>query len=175
MKKIIVIAIIFILQAFLLSSCQLNNPQDNNQNSTENVTQSPDANTNDNQEDNTQDGDMNDNLKISISIGKNTYTATLYNNASAKAFANLLPLSVKMSDMPHEKYYYLPENLPADAQKIQNINAGDLMLWGNSCFVVFYETFSTSYSYTKIGKIDNPLNLGSLLKDYKGIIEIKQI
>ena len=29
------------------------------------------------------------------------------------------------------------------------------MLYGNNCLVVFYKSFDTSYSYTKIGHIEN--------------------
>ena len=35
------------------------------------------------------------------------------------------------------------------------------MLFGNNCLVIFYESFDTSYSYTKIGHIDNLDNLGN--------------
>lgn len=35
------------------------------------------------------------------------------------------------------------------------------MLFGNNCLVIFYKTFYTSYSYTKIGHIENILDLGS--------------
>lgn len=35
------------------------------------------------------------------------------------------------------------------------------MLYGNNCLVVFYKSFDTSYSYTKIGHIDNLSDLGS--------------
>lgn len=37
------------------------------------------------------------------------------------------------------------------------------MLYGSNCLVLFYETFNTSYSYTKIGKIENSMNLSSVL------------
>lgn len=35
------------------------------------------------------------------------------------------------------------------------------MLYGNNCLVVFYKSFNTSYSYTKIGHIDNLSDLGN--------------
>lgn len=37
------------------------------------------------------------------------------------------------------------------------IHAGDILLYGNNCVVVFYKTFSTSY--TQIGRITNPSGL----------------
>lgn len=37
------------------------------------------------------------------------------------------------------------------------------MLFGSSCLVIFYENFNTSYSYTRIGKINNANNLDIIL------------
>lgn len=35
------------------------------------------------------------------------------------------------------------------------------MLYSSDCLVIFYKSFDTNYSYTKIGHIDNLPNLGS--------------
>lgn len=37
------------------------------------------------------------------------------------------------------------------------------MLYGSSTLVLFYKAFSTSYNYTKIGKIDKPEELRQAL------------
>ena len=51
--------------------------------------------------------------------------------------------------------------LPIKPISPEKINVGDVMLYGNNCLVIFYKSFDTSYSYTKIGHIDNLPDLGS--------------
>ena len=61
----------------------------------------------------------------------------------------------------NEKYYYLNTTLPVNSERVGTIKKGDIMLYGNNCIVIFYENFNTSYSYTKIGYIENPDNLAA--------------
>ena len=63
----------------------------------------------------------------------------------------------------NEKYFYLNEPLPAAAQRVGQIRTGDLMLFGSDCVVLFYENFATSYTYTPIGRIDDPAGLAEAL------------
>ena len=63
----------------------------------------------------------------------------------------------------NEKYYNLASSLPTASYRPGTINAGDLMLYGSSCVVLFYETFSSGYSYTRIGALDNPDRLAQVL------------
>jgi hypothetical protein len=102
-------------------------------------------------------------MKITID-GTVVFTATLYNNATANAFKEMLPLSINMSELnDNEKYYYFQSALPTNASSGGNIQSGDLMLYGNNCLVLFYENFNTSYSYTRLGKVDNPSALKTAL------------
>ena len=89
-------------------------------------------------------------------IEKKEYTINLENNSTAKSFANMLPQELTMSELNgNEKYVYLDNTLPENSSSIKKVIAGDVMLYGNNCLVIFYKSFNTLYSYTKIGHIDN--------------------
>lgn len=96
-------------------------------------------------------------VKIKITIGVTSFTATLADNPAAVAFRTLLPLVATMNELNNnEKYYYLPRTLPATPSDIGTIHNGDIMLYGSNCLVLFYKTFPSSCRYTPIGSIDNP-------------------
>lgn len=104
------------------------------------------------------------NLNITIKINGKNYSATLYGSEAAKAFKNLLPLKLDMSELNgNEKYYYLSGSLPTNASRPSGIKTGDIMLYGSNCLVLFYEDFPTSYSYTPLGKVDDPAGLAAAL------------
>lgn len=101
---------------------------------------------------------------IKITVGSAVFTATLNDNAAANAFKNLLPLTIDMSELNgNEKFYYLDDSLPTEATNVGAIQSGDLMVYGDKCVVLFYETFKTSYRYTSLGRINDPAGLEKAL------------
>lgn len=105
-----------------------------------------------------------DTMEIKILIGTSSFLATLENNATAKAFIERLPLTITMPDLNNnEKYFDFTDGLPANASNPGTIQKGDLMLYGSNTLVLFYKTFSTSYNYTRIGKINDLKGLAKAL------------
>ena len=115
---------------------------------------------------------MNDTLVIKI--GDKEFTATLLDNPTATAFKSMLPLTMDMTELNgNEKYFDLSKSLPTNASNPEKINAGDLLLYGSKTLVLFYETFSTSYSYTRLGKINNSGGLEEALGSSNIVVTIK--
>jgi hypothetical protein len=125
--------------------------------------------------------------KIKITVGATSFVVTTYDNATARGFLALLPMTVTMNDVNrNEKFRPLQSNLPTSPEIPPKINAGDLMLWGTDGLVLFYETFTTSYSYSKIGYMkdasglktalgpDNPTVTFELIGNSTGIGSIEQ-
>jgi hypothetical protein len=105
------------------------------------------------------------NVRIKIEIGNNEFTAIIYENETANNFIARLPVTINMQELNgNEKYYNFPESLlNGSPQSPGTINTGDIMLWSSNCLVLFYKTFSTSYRYVKIGRIENVTGLENAL------------
>ena len=71
-------------------------------------------------------------------------------------------MTVTMSELNgNEKLYNFPQNLPTESANPGTIHTGDLMLYGSITLVLFYKSFPTIYSYTKLGQIDHPSGLAA--------------
>lgn len=121
-----------------------------------------DDNENNNNDNNNGNTNEPMNRNILIRIGGHDFSATLEDNEAARAFLALLPMTMTMTEMNgNEKYYNLSQNLPTDTFRPGTIRTGDLLLWGSNTVVLFYETFSSGYSYTRLGRIDHPDGLAA--------------
>lgn len=99
-----------------------------------------------------------------MDIGDRTFMIVLYNTEAASEFASMAPLELRMNELNgNEKYVYLDRELTTSQIRMGTIHAGDVMLFGDDCLVVFYETFSTPYSYTPIGKVTDVSGLAEAL------------
>ena len=105
-----------------------------------------------------------DTMKLKITVGDKDFTTILENNETVSAFKSKLPLTMNMKELNgNEKYGELPGKLPTNASNPGTIQAGDLMLYGSNTVVLFYKTFSTSYSYTRLGRIEDVSGLADAL------------
>ena len=102
--------------------------------------------------------------RMLMTVGARRFTVTPEDNRTARAFVQLLPITLDMAELNgNEKHAKLPRSLPTDAARPGTIRAGDVMLYGNDTLVVFYETFHSSYSYTRIGRIEDNAGLSRAL------------
>ena len=99
-----------------------------------------------------------------MTVGERRFAITLADTAAARAFAARLPLTLDMAELNgNEKHADLSQALPTDASLPGTIHNGDLMLYDSQTAVIFYETFRSPYSYTRLGRVDDPSDLSQAL------------
>lgn len=107
---------------------------------------------------------------VKLLIDNKEYSITLEDNETVDILINNMPLELSMSNLNGNEFYsYLDFKLPTNSYNPSKINKGDIYLYGNNCLVIFYESFNTSYNYTKIGKLDDIEALDNV-KDKNNII-----
>ena len=103
-------------------------------------------------------------LRMWMTVGERRFAITLTDRPAARAFAAQLPLTLDMAELNgNEKHADLPKALPTNASRPGTIRSGDLMLYGSDTLVVFYLTFNSSYSYTRLGRVNDPAGLAQAL------------
>ena len=99
-----------------------------------------------------------------MTVNTQRFAVTLDDSATVRAFVQLLPFTLEMAELNgNEKHAKLPRSLPTAAERLGSIRAGDILLYGDDTLVVFYETFRSGYSYTRIGRIEETVGLGAAL------------
>lgn len=112
----------------------------------------------------TEPAEQGENIAVLLTVGEQTFSATLADSDTAQELVSMLPLTLDMSELNgNEKYFYLDGSLTTNPQRPGQIHSGDLMLYGDNCLVLFYVTFSSGYSYTRLGSVDDPAGLAGAL------------
>jgi hypothetical protein len=101
---------------------------------------------------------------IHLQVGSKTFTAKVFDNESVQALIAKMPMTITMTELNrNEKYYQLPNRLPTNSEDVRTIKSGDLMLYGSDTLVLFYKSFTTSYSYTRLGYLEEVSGLEQAL------------
>lgn len=110
---------------------------------------------------------------MEMTIGEKSFDIELEDSITTQALMQRLPLSFAMTELNgNEKYVYLDVSLPMNASYSGQIHAGDVMLFGDDCLVLFYKNFRTIYSYTPIGKVSDAKSLQSALGRGKVTVQL---
>ena len=95
-------------------------------------------------------------VKLKIHVNDTTFTATLEENSSAKAFAEFLAQGDMTLDMhdygSFEKVADLPRSFPRNDKQIDT-DAGDIILYQGNSITIYYD--KNSWNFTRLARIDN--------------------
>lgn len=177
-------AVVFVIGMLLLMVSACGSRNDSQAQDTESISRSQDeANditkeeeiSENNTEEATENNGVNEQetggMQMIIEVNGQQFEAELYDNNTARALADMLPMTLNMEEMNgNEKYYFMDKSLPTDAENIGTIQNGDIMLYGSDCLVLFFKTFDTSYTYTRIGHIEDAQGFSAALDS--GTVEI---
>jgi hypothetical protein len=105
-----------------------------------------------------------ENTTMWMIVGQKRFGISLEDNPTTRELVARLPLSLDMTELhSNEKYATLDHPLPTQSYRPGTIHSGDLLLYGANTLVVFYQTFTSSYAYSRLGRIDNPAGLAGAL------------
>ncbi|OJG76337.1 hypothetical protein RV10_GL003809 [Enterococcus pallens] len=156
-----------LLLSFILSGCSLSSLNETASSTSEAYTSSTNQDSLNQTSSSAQHLESEENetmTNLSIKVGNEKFHATFIDNATSRAFKDKLPMTLDMDELNgNEKFFYLSEKLPTNTERIGAIQNGDLMLYGTDCLVLFYKSFSTSYSYSRIARVDDPSGLAQAL------------
>jgi hypothetical protein len=114
-------------------------------------------------------------MRIRLTAGATVLDATLDDNATARDFASLLPLTPRMDDLfKREKYGHLSRSLAVGGEPRFSYEIGDIAYWSpGPDIAVFYDHDGESIpdpGIVTLGKIDH---LGAdALKKYDAAVDV---
>ena len=159
MKKLFLILTVTLGMVLALIACGVNEDINTSDNITETKAepqQISEPTEDDIQTENEEETGEQTDMKMNVQVGDYTFTATLENNTAVDELVGMMkegPITIDMSDYSgFEKVGSLGRSLTTNNSQTTT-NAGDIVLYNGNNIVMFYG--SNSWSYTRIGKIDD--------------------
>ena len=99
--------------------------------------------------------------QIRIRVGNHELTATLQNNATTRAFVDMLPITLPMLDLyGREMCYRFPDALPTDDVNTCGYEVGEIVYYPPMhSFVILYKQNGERFSMQKLGKMDGDVSV----------------
>jgi hypothetical protein len=116
-------------------------------------------------------------MKININIGDKILAASLADNATARDFVSVLPLTLSMKDLfGREKYGDLPKQLSENGPRKNRFEVGDIAYWSpNHQLAVYYKQDGESIpspGIIPIAKMDGSTEVFNVSGSVKVTIEL---
>lgn len=102
-----------------------------------------------------------DSYEVRVTVGDHTLTATLEDNATTRAFVEMLPLTLPMLDLyGREMCYRFTDALPTDAASTQGYEVGEIVYYPpRHSFVILYAQNGERFQMQKMGRIDSGVEI----------------
>ena len=99
-----------------------------------------------------------------IKIRDKTFPFELKDASAANELKERLPFTVRMTKLNNnEIYYQFSDKFTTNTKAVGTINIGDIYLYQDDFLVLFYKTFTTSYSYSEIGRLTDTNGLAEAI------------
>src|SRR5882724_3461303 len=80
-----------------------------------------------------------DSMKLTLTVGARTITATLIDSKTTRDFVSLLPLTLTMNDLfGREKFAHLPRAISTEGKRSHTYEVGDIAYWSPGPDVAIY-------------------------------------
>lgn len=112
-------------------------------------------------------------MKIKITAGGKTLTATLEDNPTSRAFMAKLPLTLPMMDLyGREMCYRFDDALPTGPLTSKGYEVGDLAYWPpRHSFVILYKQNGERFERQHMGRVDSGVELFDGISDTDVLFE----
>jgi hypothetical protein len=113
-------------------------------------------------------------MRIRVTSGETVLDATLDDNATARDFASMLPLTLPMDDLfKREKYGRLPRPLTAGGEPRSSYEIGNIAYWSpGPDIAIFYDHDGQSIPAPGIVILGQIISEADALKQYGGTVDV---